>query len=77
MTAHNTPDPVFNAAANSAEAARQAAIATASGTGATLQANVRLAEITYYRAVYKAAVGSKISPASASMALAALGAGIS
>jgi hypothetical protein len=77
MTAHNTPDPVFNAAANAAEGAKQAAVAAATGTGAVLQANVRSAEIAYYRAVYKAAVGSKVSPASASMALSSLGAGIS
>ena len=73
MTAHNTPDPVFNATANSAEAARQVAVSTASGTGAVLQNNIRAAELVYYRAIYKAAIKSTISPASASMALQSLG----
>ena len=77
MTSHNTPSPVFNATANVAEATRQTAVSTAAGTGTTLQLNVRAAEIAYYRSILKAAVGSTISPASACMALAALGAGIS
>jgi hypothetical protein len=73
MTAHNTPDPVFNALANAAETARQVSVSTASGTGAVLQNNVRLSEITYYRAIYSAALKTTISPASASLALRALG----
>ena len=73
MTAHTSPNPVFNAAANVAEATRQVAVATAAGTGAVLQMNVRLAEIAYYRAVYAATRSTTISSASDSMALQALG----
>jgi hypothetical protein len=71
MTAHNTPVAAFNTAANSAEAARQVAVSGASGASA--QATVRSAEITYYRACLNAAVANGIGAASFSMALRSLG----
>lgn len=57
MSSHNTGNSNFNAAANSAEAARQAAAVP----GAS-QTTITNAEIVYYRACVKAAIANGISP---------------
>jgi hypothetical protein len=73
MSAHTSPNFAFNAAANSAEGMRQTAVSTAAGSGATLQANVRAAEVTYYRACYSAALANNIAPGNFLAALRSLG----
>jgi hypothetical protein len=73
MSAHTSPNAAFNAAGNAAEGVRQVAVATAAGSGATLQANVMSAEIAYYRTVYKAALTNNVSPSNFTQALVSLG----
>jgi hypothetical protein len=68
MSAHTSPSAVFNAAANNAEAARQAAVVP----GAS-QATVIAAELTYFRACRTAAIANGISPAPFNNAIKSLG----
>ena len=68
MSAHTSPNATFNAAANAAEAARQAAVVP----GAS-QAAVVSAEQTYFRSVYKAAIANSLSPSVFTQALKSLG----
>jgi hypothetical protein len=56
---------------NAADLVRQNAVAAA--TGATAQATIRSAEITYYRAVALSAIKNNVSPAAAMQALHELG----
>jgi hypothetical protein len=66
--AHTTPSSTFNATANAAEGVRQVAVAAA-----TNQAAVISAELTYFRACFKAALANNISPSNFSQALKSLG----
>jgi hypothetical protein len=62
-----------DAAVAKAQGVRQTAVATAAGSGATLQANVRAAEVTFYQTCKASAISNNISPAAFSDALRALG----
>ena len=68
MSAHTSPSAVFNATANKAEAARQAAVVP----GAT-QSTIISAELTYFRACRDAAIVTGISPAPFNNAIKSLG----
>jgi hypothetical protein len=68
MSAHTTPSSAFNATANAAEGVRQTAVAAAAN-----QAAATSAELTYFRACYKAAIANNISPSIFSNALKSLG----
>jgi hypothetical protein len=56
-----------------AEAIRQSAVQSAAGTGATLQANVRAAEVTFYSTVKASALANNVSPSAFTDALRNLG----
>jgi hypothetical protein len=56
-----------------AEGVRQVAVATAAGSGATLQANVRAAELVYARAGLKSAIQNSCETSSWTMLLLSLG----
>jgi hypothetical protein len=56
-----------------AEGKRQSAVQNAAGTGATLQANVRAAEVTFYQTCKASAISNNISPAAFEDALRSLG----
>ena len=68
MSAHTSPNATFNAAANAAEAARQAAVVP----GAS-QAAIISAELTYFRACRNAAIANGISPSTFNNAIKSLG----
>jgi hypothetical protein len=68
MSAHNTLSKAFNDTCNALEAARQVSVAAS-----TTQAAATSAEITYFRACYKAALANNISPAVFVQALFSLG----
>ena len=73
MSAHKTGIVAFDNAANSAESLRQAGVATASGTGAVLQANIMNVELTYYRTLRSLAITNGLSPANFNQAIRSLG----
>jgi hypothetical protein len=73
MGAHHTGVVAFDNGANSAEAIRQQGVATASGTGAALQANVTAVEIAYFKTLRSLGLANGISVATFNDALKSLG----